>query len=236
MALRQVSQCGYGLKCIAIIRRLLLVFIFQIFWTAKDLVTITTSSSELPPLAVSSSRDEWEMSARSLFNKKRYAHAMQCFKRASLDREAAVADAYLLREQARDVPAGQPDSTSMRSKAFMIAAEAFVKCASSASVAVDRGAYYRTAAGCYKECNKPSEAAQHYLNAEEFDSATEVLCDARKFDEAMQVVRSHRDKMQKIVVDHIVTECACYYFRTEQLRQVSHRQKLPFQYVRLTSC
>lgn len=201
------------------------ISIFQIFWAAKGLVT-TTSDTELPRLAVGSSLDEWESSGRSLFSKKRYAHAMQCFQRASLSREEAVAEAYLLRDQARAVPPGQHDNGNMRSKAFIDAAEAFVRCALSASVG--KRAYYRTAAACFKESDKLSEATQNYLNAEDFDSAAKVFCDAQKFDDAVHVVKDHRDTMQSNVVLQIVSVCARHYFETGQSRQVSQNFPISF--------
>jgi tetratricopeptide (TPR) repeat protein len=197
----------------------------QIFWAARDLVT-TTSDTELPRLAVASLSDEWERSGRSLFSKKRYAHAMQCFQRASLRREAAVAEAYLLRDQARAVSLGQHNNGDMRSKAFIDAAEAFVRCALSASV--EKRAYYRTAAVCFKESDKLSEATQNYLNAEDFDSAAKVFCDAQKFDDAVRVVRDHQDTMQSNVVLQVVSVCARHYFETGQSRQVSQNFPISF--------
>jgi hypothetical protein len=141
---------------------------------------------------------------------------MQCFRRASLHREAAVANAYLLREQARAVPFGQHNSSPLRSSAFATAAEAFVDCALSASV--EKRLYHRTAAECFKECDEPAKAAQQYLDAEEFNSAAEVYCDSENFDEAVLVVKEHEQTMKGNVVAHIITECGCYYFRTGRLR------------------
>lgn len=186
----------------------------RVFWTSKDLVmTRIPETTGWDSLAVSSSREEWEKTGRSLFKQKRYAHAAQCLQRASMTHEAAVASAYLLREQAHAVS----DSIVLRSEAFGDAAAAFNKCA--LLTTVESRAYYRIAAECFQECGKFSEAARLYIKMEDSDSAAQAYLKAEMFDQAIQVVRENQDKMQGNVVSGIVHASYLHYWRRQEFSQ-----------------
>jgi hypothetical protein len=181
-------------------------------------------------LAVSSSVEEWEKTGRSLFKQKLYAHAVQCFQRASLHHEVIVAKAYLLRERAHAVLSGQPDDVTLRSKAFGDAAKEFIKCASPTTA--ESRAYHRIAAECFQEGNNILEAARLYVKAEDFDRAAQLYRDAGMFGEAMQIVRENRGKMQSKVVHSIVQDCRLNHFKKQEFPYVS----IPtFEFLLLTS-
>jgi tetratricopeptide (TPR) repeat protein len=173
---------------------------------------MTYSSSTDGPLAVSSSHDEWEEAGRTLFLNKRYAHAVQCFQKARLTREEDIAKAYLLREQAHTA------ASSDQPEHFTDAATAFMKCASQTTA--ERRLYLRIAAECYEECGDVSEAANQYIQAEEFDRAALLCLNNGIWARAMQVVREKKDGMKEDVVNHIIHECRMHYLDNEELLYV----------------
>ena len=120
---------------------------------ARNQITDDILGVDISSFGISSSPEEWEKFARSLFEKKRYAHAMECFQKASLHREAGVANAYYLRKKAGTTPSGQ-GSNLRRKRAFVIAADAFVDCAFSAALDSEKPFYYRSAAQCFEQCGK----------------------------------------------------------------------------------
>jgi hypothetical protein len=192
-----------------------------------------TSSPDGPSLAVPSSPDEWEEAGRKLFQNKRYAHAVQSFQRASLTREAAIANAYLLREQAHAMPPAQPDSITLRSKSFVNAAKAFVECA--LPTTAESRTYYRIAAECYWEGREVSKAAvekaaekaaELYIKAEEIDCAACLYLDAGMHAQAIKITREKKRKMQVNVVNHIVHECRLHYYNKQEFSYVFQFQLL----------
>lgn len=197
-----VSPVGYSFFC-------------QIFWTAKGQVVNLSPENNFPSLGVSSTPEEWETSARYYFQKKRYAHAIQCFQRASLHREAEVANAYLLREQARATPSDPQDGSLTYRNAFTEAAEAFIKCAASATL--EQQAYYRAAAECFEQNGSLPEAARAYVSAEEFDIAAQLYRDRGMFGHAAQVIRDYEGRMRGDVVDKIRLACRLYYFNKQDI-------------------
>ena len=164
---------------------------------------------------MSSTAEDWAKTALSLFNNRRYMQAMHCYDRAGLFREKAVAHAYYLREVARSTPVTKGDSTA-QALAFIDAAEAF---ATSAQDAVtEKKAYYRIAAECYVHSKDDYKAAQAYSSAAEYTLAAQHYRKAGKFDEAVHIVQSHKDKVATHVAESIVDVSRLYFLRERQLK------------------
>ncbi|KAI9068145.1 hypothetical protein FKP32DRAFT_1672451 [Trametes sanguinea] len=179
-------------------------------WTHKDLVQSCDPSTGVPQLAVSSSAEDWEKMAYELFNNRRYMQAMHCYERAGLAREKAVANAYYLREVARTTPITKGNDTA-RTQAYLTAANAFVSSAQDA--VTEKRAYYRIAAECYVHAGDDYRGAQSYENASEFTLAAQHYRKAGKFDEAVAVVKHHRDQVSASVADSIVEVSRLYFLR-----------------------
>jgi tetratricopeptide (TPR) repeat protein len=160
------------------------VYSRQTLWSSQDLIRICTPGMEVPRLAVSSTVEEWEKSGnadlltrgafaqlclrpgRTLFRSKRYLQAMHCFDRAGLPREMAVAEAYLHRENARTLTGGTKQLEGERARAFVVAADEFVRCAQEA--VNEKQAYYRAAGECYAQANQHKAAGKAFLDATEY--------------------------------------------------------------------
>jgi hypothetical protein len=136
---------------------------------------------------------------------------MFCFERAILPREMAVANAYHLREQARTARSKLQQD---RSSAFIQAAEAFSKCARAARK--QKPTFFRNAGDCYEQGAKYIEAAQSYLEAEEFTRAASLYRKTGMLDEAVKVVKLHKHQVDQLVAAEIIHVARLYYFQEEK--------------------
>ena len=144
---------------------------------------------------------------------------MHCYERASRPREVAVANAFFLRETARSTPLVPRQSALKRSKAFLIASDAFLACAVDATR--DKRAYLRNAAECFVHGGDNRKAAWTYLEAEEFTAAAELFHKEGMVDEAVNIIKSHRTKMQDDVAESIIGVARLYYFKEHKFEYVS---------------
>ncbi|KAF9231325.1 hypothetical protein BU15DRAFT_82546 [Melanogaster broomeanus] len=179
----------------------------RMFWTSRGQVQNCTPGTDVPHLAMSSTKEEWEESGRSLFQHKRYAQAMHCFERACLRHEVKVSEAYHLRELARAsvgvaTPVKQQD-------AFRIAAKAFVDCgANRYHQTRERLQYYRNAADCYVRAGDDSLAANAYVHAEEYELAAKRYRKVGRFRKTLQLVNTHSEKMTQESADELLMNTA----------------------------
>ena len=148
----------------------------------------------------------------SLFFSKRYEQASTAFQRAGRPREAAVCDAYHLREKARSQPstAGTP-----REKAFIEAAEAFNTSAQTTPPKLEdeRRAYYRNAGECFSEGRKLNEAGNSYVKAEEYTLAARAYRKGGHFDEMVEVLRLYGNSIDGKVVRRLTQVARMFYFK-----------------------
>ncbi|KAF9818499.1 hypothetical protein IEO21_02737 [Rhodonia placenta] len=189
----------------------------QILWASKNQIQICTPGSDVPRLAVSSTPEEWAETALELFNNKRYAQAMHCYERAQMHREEAVAYAYYLREQARSTPVTIRDNSSSREAAFRAAADAFWN--SAESTALEKRAYFRVSAGCYAESGDNTKAAEAYIQAAEYTLAAQYYRKEGMFDEAVNVIKSHRQEMDHTIADSIYDISRLEFLRARKLKR-----------------
>jgi len=191
----------------------------QVFWNLRNEIQCCTPGSDVPRLAVSSTPQEWEETGRTLFTNKRYSQAMHCFERAGLDREAAVAHAYFLRENAR--AAARHDSSKQGviryQKDFCAAAEAFLKCAQSAINSKESVTFLRNAAECLERADEDFRAAEVYRQAQEFTKAAKLYRKTAKFDEAIAVVTENRSQVAEEVAENIIDVARLFYFKSGEL-------------------
>ena len=143
---------------------------------------------------------------------------MHCFERAGLNREVAVSRTYYLREQTRLTPTHiSKQGSSLREKAFSIAADAFLSCAVSASTEKEKKAYLRSAADCFENALDDLKAAHAYTQAEEFTTAAKLYRKCAKFDEAVDIVTKHRPFIELEVAENIIDAAKLFYFKSGEL-------------------
>lgn len=184
------------------------------FWTVRDQIQNCTPGTDVPRLAKSSSPEEWERTARVLFQNKRFPQAMHCFERAGLSREMEVARAYYLREQARSTLAsGAREQQLARQKAFILAAEAFKDCALSAVNQKEYRAYHRSAGECFEKAGNDPKAAQAYVAAQEFTDGVKLYKKCGMFDEAVGVIKDHEPYIPMDLVSSVYDIARLVYFK-----------------------
>ena len=147
-----------------------------------------------------------------MFLNKRYAQASIAFQRAGRDREAAICDAYLLREKARLV---STTASAARVKAFVTAANAFITCAqdSSSKQANERLAYYGTAGECYLEAGNPKKAGDHYQMAEKYGEAARAYREGGYFDVMVKVITRHKDAIESGLLERLTMVAQMHYIK-----------------------
>ena len=147
--------------------------------------------------------------------------AMHCFERAGLNREVAVSRTYYLREQAQSTPThiSKQSSSSLREKAFAIAADAFLSCVVSATTVTEKKGYLRSAADCFENALDDFKAAHAYAQAEEFTTAAKLYRKCAKFDEAVEIVINHRPSIELEVAENIIDVARLFYFKSGELEQ-----------------
>ncbi|OCH88979.1 hypothetical protein OBBRIDRAFT_757238 [Obba rivulosa] len=188
----------------------------RVFWTSKGQIQNCTPGTDVPRLAMSSTPEEWERTALSLFNNRRYLQSMHCYERAGKAREKAAARAYYLRELARSTSAVGSDTT-VQSKAFVEAAEAFM---TSAEEAVkEKRSYFRIAAECYVQSGNDAKAANAYFQASEFTLSAQHYRKAGMFDEAVKVIQEHHHVIIPQVAETIIDVSRLEYLRRHRLKE-----------------
>ncbi|KAG6332615.1 hypothetical protein ID866_6474 [Astraeus odoratus] len=190
----------------------------RLFWTARCQVQNCTPSTNVPHLAVSSTPEEWAEFGRTLFQHRRYTQAMHCFGRANMQREVRIAEAYYFRELARATMSASLQSEQRR--AFIKAADAFIRCGSEGT-GKDRLQYYRTAAECYVKAAEDCKAAEAYISAEEYDLAAKRYRKAGVFDKTVDVLKAHSKRMSQACADDLLTVCRLYYCSKDDVKPPS---------------
>ena len=179
----------------------------QMIWTSRNQVQNCTPGTDVPHLAVSSTTAEWESFGNDLFKHKRYTQAMHCFARASLPRMEAICKAFHLREVAR-----AKVGVAAQEKAFLAAADAFMSSGNEApSGKPDKFQYYRNAAECYVRAGDDRKAAAGYLSAQEYVLAARRLRKAGLFDETLEVLHKHSQKIPSESSEELYTVCRLFY-------------------------
>jgi len=176
---------------------------------------------------VESSPEEWGGRAKDFFDQEQFAQARRAYEKASLPRAAAVANAYHLREIARNCSAGPSRALlERRMNAFTNAAEAFLCCAGEAVQTPED--YYRAAAGCFEKAGDSptgasiylAKAARTYLLAKCFTNAAQLFKKAAMFDEAIEVITKYAGKVEERVAAQIKDVARLRYFTTKEFECV----------------
>jgi len=148
---------------------------------------------------------------RMFFNK-HFAQASVAFLRAGRDREAAICDAYLLRENAHLI---STTTNAARIQAFITTADAFIVCAqnSPSKQVNERLAYYRTAGECYLEARCLKDAGHSYQMAEQYATAACTYQEGGYFDELVEVITQHRGAFDSGLLENLTEAAQMYYFK-----------------------
>ncbi|KAK0245331.1 hypothetical protein EDD85DRAFT_800629 [Armillaria nabsnona] len=194
----------------------------RMFWTKKGLINNHTRGSDAPRLASSSTPEEWAAEGRELFNAKRFFQAKHCYFKAGLHLLASIADAYDLREKARNVIGTSTQKVLERRSFFAEAANSFFECAKvtkASGHSKDSMTYLRISGECFEQADKKYQAAQIFCHIQDYTHAAELYRDIEKFDEAVAIVKSHKDEMKLKVVQDVIKFARLAYFSNGQMKK-----------------
>ncbi|PBK60033.1 hypothetical protein ARMSODRAFT_966416 [Armillaria solidipes] len=192
----------------------------RIFWTDKGLINNHTQGSDAPRLASSSTPEEWAAEGRELFNAKHFFQAKHCYFKAGLHLLASIADAYDLRAKARKVIGISTQKVLERRSCFAEAANSFFECAKGTKASAkskDSMTYLRISGECFEEADKKHQAAQIFCHIQDYTHAAELYRDIGEFDEAVAIVKSHKDEMALKVVQNVIKLARLAYFSNGQM-------------------
>ncbi|CAE6448000.1 unnamed protein product [Rhizoctonia solani] len=179
-----------------------------------ELKNLADEGDTIPQLSASSSKSEWEAQGRTLFERQLYPQAMLCFDRAGLSLERDISAAYEARKQARLIQANQSDDRGSR-VAFRNAAEKFLECSKVATSKQQHSCHLR-AAECFVQAEEWKVAAETFVLAREFGLAAKNFRYAGCFDEAVDLVQTHQDDIEKSVAEEIIKVAQLQYLRTDE--------------------
>ncbi|KAI6128067.1 hypothetical protein EDD16DRAFT_170251 [Pisolithus croceorrhizus] len=176
-------------------------------WLREGLVDITFPGINFCRYAEDSTEEQWAASGHKLLNAGQFQEAIRCFTRAKSPRQARIARAYLLRQVATSTV-----ENSERRKMFLAAAEAFARCANEA-IGTQKISFYGGAAKCYALADNFLRAAIFYEKADDFNKAAGQYRKANCFDEIVQILKRHPDKITETYKDELFHECVVHYSR-----------------------
>jgi hypothetical protein len=154
-----------------------------------------------------------------MFLHKRYAQASVAFGRAGRKREAAICDAYLLREKARST---STVANAARTQAFLAAADAFTACAQEcpSKQVKERLAYYGTAGECYTEARDLKRAGDSYRMAEQYPAAARTYREGSCFGELVDVITRHGDALESGLLERLTKVAQMHYFKVHPSKRL----------------
>ncbi|KAG8982207.1 hypothetical protein FRB93_008303 [Tulasnella sp. JGI-2019a] len=191
----------------------------KVFWQSKGLIEICKKGDKMPMLAVQSTNADWAKSGRLLFAKKLYPQSIFCFEKADMPLEKAIAEAYLSRQQARRLLSHDPK----RSAAFVASGSAFEEAAAlSADMPTQRKKLFLAAAECFIQGGRRIRAAKAYYNAEEYTESALEYRKAKSYDQAVQVIHTHRASINPTIAEEIISVVKLVYVKADQLTKARH--------------
>ena len=151
-----------------------------------------------------------------MFANKHYAQAKLAFQQAGKVQKAAICDAFLFRENARLV---SNNLVKERENAFMKAGEAFSSCAdkSQPNEEDERLMYYANATECFHQGHKFKEAGDCFMHAEQYSKAACAYREGGHFDEMVEVLEGHKDKIEAKVLAQLTRVAKMNYFKVGKL-------------------
>ncbi|KIY72669.1 hypothetical protein CYLTODRAFT_388217 [Cylindrobasidium torrendii FP15055 ss-10] len=188
------------------------------YWASQRLVNNYeySAGTNAPPLATSSTLDEWKREGIFLFKRQQWDAARTCFNRAKQPTMADIARAYELQDIARKVPVTK---AQQRRLAFRQAGDAFLNCANEPRNTKSRRSYLGISAECLEDGGDLLRAAPVYRLAERYDDAARIYNNLRNFDEAVDIVKKYPGKVDVELVPKIIARARLAYFHNKDIEK-----------------
>ncbi|CAG8555633.1 6929_t:CDS:10 [Cetraspora pellucida] len=141
------------------------------YWNHYGLVRTKNDGDPLPNLAKKSNLHEWNEMGKHFFERRQYEQAIFCFEKSENEEGRKLANAYLLRQVARDSILDSDNNTVKLN--FIEAANSFKKCSRPIQ-----------AAACYQDIEMHKEAGDIYYQWDIFESAAECYVKCKEWQKA----------------------------------------------------
>ncbi|KAJ6569465.1 hypothetical protein B0H19DRAFT_938852 [Mycena capillaripes] len=188
----------------------------RMLWTSRDQVQNCILGTDTPRFALSSTSAEWEERGRNLFDNRLFRQARLCYERAYMPHEAAVSQAYHLREEASTMPGNLRREIVARKAAFWGAAVAFINCANKDQGNVAK-VYFRRAGECFESADDVNQAISAYRSAQYFNRVVELYRQLGKFDEAVATIQSQ--SIDPDIAERVIGVARLFYFNEGQIQK-----------------
>ncbi|KAJ7222598.1 hypothetical protein GGX14DRAFT_664393, partial [Mycena pura] len=193
----------------------------RIFWTSRSLVQNRILGTDARRFAISSTPSEWREQGRKLFDSNHFWHAKICYERAMMPHEAAISQAYHLREEASGMPQVDHREINARMKAFLSGAAAFMACARKEMDAKTSQQYFCEAAACFEQAEKFDRAIAAYGEGRAFTKVAVLYLELSKFKEAVATIQIHSQDIDRGVAERVTVEASLYYYGKEQIKKAT---------------
>lgn len=180
------------------------------FWSAKGCIEEAPPTGSIFEFAIPSTKAEWGERGHELFLRGQFSAAIDCFE-PRFPRELAIAKAFQLREDAEAIPHYQ---VVKRERAFISAAEAFVRCVNDASEREREWTdYHRIAAKCYAHGGDPRSAAKHYISANDLEKGVQQYESGGHYDHIVSLLESRRKDLSPVLQNRLIRVCRIHFYR-----------------------
>ena len=161
-----------------------------------------------------------------MFDNQHYAQASVAYLRAGRGREAAICDAFFLREKARLI---STTANAARIQVFLTAANTFIACArdSPPKRVKERLNCYGAAGECYLEAGDLKTAGDHYRIAEQYDAAARAYRGGEHFHEVVEMVTQHGGTLNAGLLESLETDAKLHYFKVNSNNRPANRHTDP---------
>ena len=152
------------------------------------------------PGLVSSRDDNWQEKGREFFGRQLYEDAARCFERAHDTQSCSIAKAFLARQNADNLRPEDPKRAQMYHQSGL----AFQSSARVDAPRLEQKGLWSRAAECFFNGGSHLNAGRSYKEAESYDNCVSELIKAAAFDEAVDIIRSHRPSIQTPIVENAI--------------------------------
>jgi len=191
----------------------------QTVWANRDYIRSCDPGDDLVGFAVPSSKEEWLVRAKELFDNRQFALASHSFEKGGNSKSAAVSHAYYLRETAlRTASQQKKGKTDPRAAAFQLAAKAFSSCAADSVEHTARNLYYCIGAECSYEAGDFFNAAELYRLGEDYTRACPMFRKLGKFDDLFEIIVSFSNRIKPEVLEIMQDVARLFYVNRKDFK------------------
>ncbi|CAG8480420.1 12096_t:CDS:10 [Ambispora gerdemannii] len=200
------------------------------YWEHHRLVKVDEIGT-FSALAKKSDPAEWDRKGENFFELQHYEQAIFCFEKSKNDDNLMLAEAYYLRQLAR-TSINNSDRDTVISN-FYRAADAFRKC----SQPIQEGSCYEDinmydkavevylewdmfehAARCYLKVPNFEKAGNYFEKAKKYTEAVVAYKDDRDYEKVIDLMQSHREKIDKKIFNRITCLVNIHYRRVHDTK------------------